>query len=217
MIAVENLSIRQGDFSLDGVSLELADGEYGVLMGRSGCGKTTILEAVCGLRPIAGGRILLGGRDVSVLPPAERGIGYVPQDGALFPDKPVWEQLAFSMQVRKMPQPQVDQRVRELARDLGIDHLLERLPAGLSGGETQRVALGRALAVKPRFLCMDEPLSALDEDILEEICQLFTQTIKKENVTALHITHSKAEAARLGDAVFHLAGGKLQKVRPEGA
>ena len=217
MIAVENLSIRQGDFSLDGVSLELVDGEYGVLMGRSGCGKTTILEAVCGLRPIAGGRILLGGRDVSVLPPAERGIGYVPQDGALFPDKPVWEQLAFSMQVRKMPQSHVDQRVRELARDLGIDHLLERLPAGLSGGETQRVALGRALAMKPRFLCMDEPLSALDEDILEEICQLFTQTIKKENVTALHITHSKAEAARLGDAVFHLAGGKLQKVRPEGA
>ena len=105
-------------------------------------------------------------------------------------------------------------RVRELAQDLGITHLLERLPVGLSGGERQRVALGRALAVKPRFLCMDEPLSALDEDILEEICELFTQTIKKENVTALHITHSKAEAARLGDTLFHLVGGQLQKVGP---
>ena len=214
MIAVDNLSIRQGDFLLDGVSLELSDGEYGVLMGRSGCGKTTVLEAICGLRPIIGGRILLGGRDVSVLPPAERGIGYVPQDGALFPDMPVWEQLAFSMLIRKIPKSQVEVRVRELAKDLGVTHLLERLPVGLSGGERQRVALGRALAVKPRFLCMDEPLSALDEDILEEICELFTQTIKKENVTALHITHSKAEAARLGDTLFHLVCGQLQKVGP---
>lgn len=216
MIAVEDLSIRQGEFSLNGIFMELADGEYGVLMGRSGCGKTTLLEAICGLRPITGGRILLGGREVSALAPAQRGIGYVPQDGALFPDMPVWEQLAFSMLVRKMPRAQVESRVRGLAEDLGIAHLLERLPVGLSGGETQRVALGRALAVKPRFLCMDEPLSALDEDILEEICELFTQTIKKENVTALHITHSKAEAARLGDGVFHLAGGKLNKVGAEG-
>ena len=111
-----------------------------------------------------------------------------------------------------MPQSEINERVSELAEDLGISSLLERLPDGLSGGETQRVALGRALSIKPRFLCMDEPLSALDEDILEEICELFTKTLKKENVTALHITHSKAEASRLGDVVFHLDAGMLKKV-----
>lgn len=212
MITIQNLSIRQGEFSLQDINLEIADGEYAVLMGRSGCGKTTILEAICGLRKIEQGRILLGGRDVTALPPAERGVGYVPQDGALFPGLKVWEQLAFSMTVRKMPQSEIDERVSELAEDLGISSLLERLPDGLSGGETQRVALGRALSIRPRFLCMDEPLGALDEDILEEICGLFIQTLKKENVTALHITHSKSEAERLSDIVFHLSGGELRKM-----
>jgi molybdate/tungstate transport system ATP-binding protein len=212
MITVEKLSIRQGDFELVDIGLELGEGEYGVLMGRSGCGKTTVLEAICGLRGIESGRILLGGQDVTHLPPADRGIGYVPQDGALFPGIKVWEQLAFSMLVRKLPQAEIESRVKELASNLGIKHLLQRFPDGLSGGETQRVALGRALSIKPRFLCMDEPLSALDEDILEEICELFTKTLKKENVTALHITHSKTEASRLGDVVFHLDGGMLKKV-----
>ena len=215
MITIQNLSIRQGEFSLQDINLEIADGEYAVLMGRSGCGKTTILEAICGLRKIEQGRILLGGRDVTALPPAERGVGYVPQDGARFPGLKVWEQLAFSMTVRKMPQSEIDERVSELAENLGISSLLERLPDGLSGGETQRVALGRALSIRPRFLCMDEPLGALDEDILEEICQLFKETVKKENVTALHITHSKSEAARLGDTVFHLSAGDLRRMEED--
>ncbi len=107
MIALENIELRQGSFELSDLSLELASGEYGVLMGRSGCGKTTLLEAVCGLRNIAGGRIILGGRDVTQLPPAERGVGYVPQDRALFPTMLVREQLAFALVLRALGQAEI--------------------------------------------------------------------------------------------------------------
>lgn len=210
MISIEKLSIRQGGFSLSEVTMHIPDGKYGVLMGPSGCGKTTIIEAICGLRKIEAGKILLGDTDVTNLPPGERGIGYVPQDGALFPDIPVWEQLGFSMLLRKKPTSEIKARVEELAAQLGILHLLGRKPEGLSGGETQRVALGRALSIRPSFLCLDEPLSALDEDNLEEIIQLFIQTIKMQNVTTLHITHSHPEAKRLGDVIFTLKDGKVQ-------
>lgn len=210
MISIENLCIQQGDFRLSGITMHLPDGQYGVLMGPSGCGKTTILEAICGLRMVESGKILLGDLDVTDLPPGERGIGYVPQDGALFPGIPVWEQLGFSLLLRKKPQEEVKARVEELAKQLGILHLLDRKPEGLSGGETQRVALGRALSIRPKFLCLDEPLSALDEDNLEEIIQLFIETTKMQNVTTLHITHSHSEAKRLGDVIFTLSGGKVQ-------
>ena len=210
MISIANLSIQQGDFRLQEITMEIEDGQYGVLMGPSGCGKTTVLEAICGLRKMESGTISLGDRNVTNLPPAQRGIGYVPQDGALFPRIPVWEQIGFSMLLRKLPLDQVRARVEELAKELGILNLLDRKPEGLSGGETQRVALGRALSIRPRFLCLDEPFSALDEDNLEEICQLFIQTIKMENVTTLHITHSKSEATRLGDVIFTLSAGKVQ-------
>ena len=158
MIALENIALRQGSFELSDLSLELASGEYGVLMGRSGCGKTTLLEAVCGLRNIAGGRIILGGRDVTQLPPAERGVGYVPQDRALFPTMLVREQLAFALVLRALGQAEIAGRVDELAELLGITGLLDRTPDKLSGGEAQRVALGRALAHAPAVLCLDEPL-----------------------------------------------------------
>jgi len=150
MIALENIALRQGSFELSDLSLELASGEYGVLMGRSGCGKTTLLEAVCGLRNIAGGRIILGGRDVTQLPPAERGVGYVPQDRALFPTMLVREQLAFALVLRALGQAEIAGRVDELAELLGITGLLDRTPDKLSGGEAQRVALGRALALYAR-------------------------------------------------------------------
>src|SRR5919201_5691867 len=168
MIAVENLTVRAGAFALEGVSFALDTGQYGVLMGRTGCGKTTLLEAVCGLKPVRGGRVRLLGRDVTDLPPADRGVGYVPQDLALFPTMTVREHLGFALEVRRWDPAEATRRVEELSAMLGLGPLLGRRPQGLSGGEAQRVALGRALSFRPRVLLLDEPLSALDDETRQE-------------------------------------------------
>ena len=211
MIAFENISLRQGSFELRDINFELDAGDYGVLMGRSGCGKTTVLEAVCGLRKISGGRIILGGRDVTQLPPAERGVGYVPQDRALFPTMLVREQLAFALVLRALGQAEIASRVDELAELLGITALLDRMPEKLSGGEAQRVALGRALAHRPSVLCLDEPLAALDEELHGEMCRLLERVHRETGVTILHITHSPSEAKRLAGCHFRLADGKVTR------
>ena len=209
MIRLENIHLRQGDFEFRELSLELAAAEYAVLMGRSGCGKTTLLEAVCGLRKIDGGKIILGDRDVTALPPAERGVGYVPQDRALFPTQPVRDQLAFALVLRSLGQAEITQRVEELAELLGLGYLLDRLPGKLSGGEAQRVALGRALSHRPSVLCLDEPLSALDEELHDEMCRLLERVHRETGVTVLHITHSPSEAKRLAGRHYRLANGKV--------
>ena len=209
MIRIEKLALRQGDFSLTGIDLEVPSGAYGALIGKSGCGKTTILEAICGLRTATNGHIHLGDNEVTSLKPGERGVGYVPQDGALFPNLSVAEQLAFALQIRKISPSLIAERVEALAEHLGIKHLLERMPDGLSGGERQRVALGRALSIRPRFLCLDEPLSALDDETHEEICELLLHAVKGEDVTVLHVTHNKREVERLADIVFRMTDGKL--------
>ena len=209
MIAVEKLCLKQGDFSLRDLNFELPEGAYGVLVGKSGCGKTTLLEAVCGLRPISNGRILLGGQDVTSFKPGERGVGYVPQDGALFPHLSVASQLAFSLVLRKTQPSLIAKRVEELSERLGISHLLDRMPDGLSGGERQRVALGRALSIRPKYLCLDEPLSALDEETHDEIYKLLLQSVKGTGVTVLHITHNKREVDNLADLVFRMNGSEL--------
>jgi molybdate/tungstate transport system ATP-binding protein len=209
MIAVEKLNLKQGDFSLSDITFELPEGAYCVLVGKSGCGKTTLLEAVCGLRPIASGRILLGGREVTSLKPGERGVGYVPQDGALFPHLSVARQLAFSLVLRKIQPAKIAKRVEELSERLGITHLMDRMPDDLSGGECQRVALGRALSIHPKYLCLDEPLSALDDETHDEIYGLLQQTVKGTDVTVLHVTHNKREVDSLADVVLRLKGNEL--------
>jgi ABC-type sugar transport system ATPase subunit len=212
MIAVQNLSVRAGRFALEGVSFEVATGQYAILMGRTGSGKTTILEAVCGLKRVLGGRILLLGRDVTHLKPAERGVGYVPQDLALFQTMTVRDHLALSLLIRKWDRRMVERRVGELAELLGIEGLLDRKPHGLSGGESQRVALGRALAYRPRILLLDEPLSALDDETREEMYTLLRVVQQQTQVTTLHVTHNGAEAKRLGDRLFVVRDGTLREV-----
>ena len=211
MIAVEGLTVRQGAFALTGVTFAVPAGPYGVLMGRTGCGKTTLLEAICGLRPVAAGRVLLHGRDVTRLKPAERGVGYVPQDRALFATMTVYEHLAFALEIRRWPRDAVEARVRELAALLGVGHLLGRRPHGLSGGEAQRVALGRALAMRPAVLLLDEPLSALDEETREGMIDLLRAVRAQAGVTVLHITHSRSEAQRLADRVLVLGDGAVRE------
>lgn len=210
MIECKGLTIEQGDFKLSGVDFKIEEGEYAVLMGQTGSGKTTILEAICGLRPIKLGSILLDGREISKLKPAEREIGYVPQDGALFSTMNVSQNLGFGLKIRKWPKKKQTERIKELADLLGITHLLNRKIDGLSGGEQQRVALGRALSFYPRVICLDEPLSALDEKTKEEMYQLLLKLKLELNITALHISHSKSEAVKLADKVLVVEEGVLK-------
>lgn len=212
MLAVQNLALQQGKFRLQDVSLAVPTGQYGVLMGSTGCGKSSILEAIAGLRSIAGGQILLGTENVTAWPAHRRGLGYVPQDGALFRTMTVYQHLAFGLWLRRSPKSFIHDRVHELATWLKIEHLLERRPIGLSGGETQRVALGRALAYAPPFLLLDEPLSALDEQTRESMVEVLDQLRQRRMVTVLHVTHNSAEAGRLGDVRFRLDQGVVQVV-----
>ena len=214
MITVDRIGLQAGSFRLADVSLTIPTGKYGVLMGRTGCGKTTILESVIGLRTVQSGQILLGDEDVTHLNPAVRGVGYVPQDGALFSRMTIREHLAFALVIRQVPKQQIDRRVNELAELLHITQLLKRRPKGLSGGERQRVALGRALSFQPRVLCLDEPLSALDSETRRQMCDLLRDVKEQTGVTTLHVTHNLDEAEQLADCLFRLVDGKIHTESP---
>jgi ABC-type sugar transport system ATPase subunit len=217
MIVVEAMAVQAGEFRLDDVCLRVPTGGYAVLMGKTGSGKTTILEAIIGLRNVTRGRIWLDDREVTHLKPAVRGIGYVPQDGALFSKMTVAEQMGLALVIRRVPEAVILQRVCELGELLGIAHLLHRKPRGLSGGERQRVALGRALSFRPRILCLDEPLSALDDETRRQMCDLLASIRAKTGVTTLHITHNLAEARILADCLFRLENGRIEAVELAGA
>lgn len=209
LIQVERLSLRQGNFVLNEVSLIIPTGKCGVLMGETGCGKTSFLEAIAGLRHIANGSILLGERDATLIPPGERGIGYVPQDAALFRTMTVYNHLAFALKLRGVSNVDVKARVAELAEWLKVGHLLHRRPAGLSGGEAQRVALGRALSFRPSYVLLDEPLSSLDENTRGLMIDLLNGLRKSGTVTVLHVTHYSVEADRLADVRFRMVDGRI--------
>jgi len=185
-------------------------------MGRTGSGKTTTLEAICGLRPAESGRIQLNGEDVTRLSPAARALGYVPQDRALFHSMSVRENLAFGLNVRRTDENVIAERIDQLAELLGIRALLDRRPQHLSGGEAQRVALGRALAIEPRVLCLDEPLSALDDDTRDDMHELLRSIHQRTRATILHVTHHVADAQKLADKLLVLRNGRVEESNPRG-
>lgn len=209
MIAVEHIAIRQGAFALRDVTFTVPAGRYAVLMGRTGTGKTTLLEAIAGLRPVQEGRVTLSGVDVTRAKAAVRNIGYVPQDVALFTSMTVRDNIGFALHVRRWPRDRMTERVNELAELLGLTGLLDRTTQGLSGGEAQRVALGRALAFRPPVLLLDEPLSALDDATRGEMAALLGSVRRHTSVTVLHVTHNAADADRLADMVFRLESGRV--------
>lgn len=209
MIELRNVTIQAGVFRLENISFQIQTGEYAVLMGRTGLGKTTILEAICGLRRIQSGQISLHQVDVSDWHPGDRRVGYVPQDLALFPNMNVAEHLAFALRLRKRSSKEIRERVAELAEKLSITRLLKRSIIGLSGGEKQRVAIGRAVSFHPSALLLDEPLSALDEKTRLEMHELLNQITSESNMTTLHITHNESEAVALADRRLALEAGQI--------
>jgi ABC-type sugar transport system ATPase subunit len=209
MIELRDVTIKVGKFTLERISFRVESGRYAVLMGRTGQGKTTILESICGLKPTVSGQIMVRNADVASWTPGEREIGYVPQDLALFPTLTVQQHLEFALRLRRAAPKQIAERVAELSEVLGISKLLQRRVQGLSGGESQRVALGRALSFRPSVLLLDEPLSALDDATRQEMHALLRRVKESTGVTTLHVTHSESDAEALADQRLILSDGKI--------
>ncbi len=212
MIELRDVTIRAGQFALERISFRIESGEYAVLMGRTGLGKTTILEAISGLRSMVSGTVLIRETNVSDWSPGDRQIGYVPQDLALFPSLTVQQHLEFALRLRKATPQSIADRVAELSDVLGITSLLGRRIQGLSGGECQRVALGRALSFRPSVLLLDEPLSALDEKTRREMHSLLRRVKESTGVTTLHVTHNQEDSDALADRRLVLEEGRVRNL-----
>ena len=198
-------------YAVNHVSLTVEDGEFVALVGPSGCGKTTTLNLVAGLIPMSGGDIVIGDRVVNDLDPKDRDIAMVFQNYALYPNKSVYQNLAFPLQMRKMSKSEIDSKVQAAAKVLDITHLLARKPRELSGGQQQRVALGRALVRDPRVFLMDEPLSNLDAKLRVQMrteIKRFHQDLK---ATIIYVTHDQLEAVTMADKMAVMNGGYLQQ------
>jgi len=206
------VTIRAGAFVVDNINLVVPAGEYFILMGHTGAGKSLLMKAVCGVQPVARGQILIADRDVTQLDPRVRRIGYVPQDSGLFPHLNVRQNIGFALDLIGLDARQAAARVEALAVEIGIVALLKRRVISLSGGERQKVSLARALAREPRLLLLDEPVSALDEAARDEICALLQRVHQEHHLTAIHICHNRAEAARLGNRVGLMNNGRLVSV-----
>lgn len=197
---------------LRGVDIDVAAGECLVLLGPSGCGKTTLLRLVAGLEKADAGRILIGERSVDDVPPAERDVAMVFQNYALYPHLTAFENVAFPLRARRLPDTQIEPRVREAARRVEIEALLDRRPAQLSGGQQQRVAVARALVRNPAVLLMDEPLSNLDAKLRYQTRTELKRLQQELGTTTLYVTHDQAEAMTLGHRVALLRDGAVEQV-----
>jgi ABC-type sugar transport system ATPase subunit len=214
MIRTEEISFRIGTFQLQRLSIDIAKGEYFILLGPPGSGKTIFLECLCGLKKIDSGRIYIDGHQVTNLEPRARGIGYVPQDYALFPHLSVEQNIAFGLRVRGYNNKDIQTKIAETADLLDIRQLLSRRIHGLSGGEKQRVALARALVLQPKILLLDEPVCALDEVTRQEVCAQLLGIQRRLGLTTIHVSHNLEEAFTVADRAAILNEGILQQVGP---
>jgi len=198
--------------AVDALDLDIKDGEFMVLVGPSGSGKTTALRMLAGLEPLDGGRVEIGDRDVTWVPPKDRDIAMVFQNYALYPQKTVAENMGFALKMARVPRPERERRVREAARLLDLnDELLARKPKALSGGQRQRVAMGRAIVREPQVFLMDEPLSNLDAKLRVQTRSQIAELQRRLGITTVYVTHDQVEAMTMGNRVAVLAGGQLQQ------
>ncbi|MDM8085915.1 ABC transporter ATP-binding protein [Cellulomonas cellasea] len=218
-LMIDALSVRYGDprrggatTAVDGVTLEVQRGEVLALLGPSGCGKSSVLRAVAGLEPLAGGVVSWDGADLAGVPVHHRGFGLMFQDGQLFPHRDVAGNVEFGLRMARAPRAQRRARVAELLDVVGLAGYGSRPVATLSGGERQRVALARALAPQPRLLLLDEPLSALDRALRERLADDLRSALTATGTTALFVTHDHDEAATVGDRVAVMSAGRLLQV-----
>jgi ABC-type sugar transport system ATPase subunit len=214
-LSIRNLTKRYGNLTaLENFSLEIDSGEFMVLLGPSGCGKTTVLRCIAGLTDISSGEIYIGDEIVNKLPPKDRDVAMVFQNYSLYPHMNVYDNIAFPLKMRKTDKNQINDRVQEIASLLNINNLLKRRPKEISGGQMQRVALGRALVREPKVFLMDEPLSNLDAKLRTEMRIEIKKLQKKVAITTLYITHDQAEAMSMADNVAIMEAGKMLQLGP---
>jgi molybdate/tungstate transport system ATP-binding protein len=211
MIQIDRLSVLLKGFALHDISLSVENGEFFTLLGPTGAGKTLILETIAGLVKPSGGKIRIGGKDVTHFPPEKRGVGIVYQDHALFPHLNVRDNISFGLRYHIQSCKPGTPSFRTLVEHLGLTHLLERSVINLSGGEKQRVALARAMAIDPAVLLLDEPLSSLDPNFREEIRRLLKDLHKEMGITILMVTHDFSEAHYLAQRVAVLNAGRMEQ------
>ena len=203
-----------GFVAVDDLSLRIEDGEFMIFVGPSGCGKTTALRMIAGLEQATSGDIRIGGRPVGHLDPQDRDVAMVFQNYALYPHKSVGENVGFPLRMRGMAKAEIDARVAEVAKMLGIEALLGRKPRDLSGGQRQRVAMGRAIIRHPQAFLMDEPLSNLDAKLRIQMRVELVRLHRRLGVTTIYVTHDQTEAMTLGQRVTVLNKGRIQQVAP---
>ncbi|UUX91597.1 ATP-binding cassette domain-containing protein [Methanoplanus endosymbiosus] len=212
MLKLDNISKNLGEFRIDNASLDVIKGEYMVIIGPTGAGKTILLETVAGIYPPDSGRVIMGGRDITDAQPKDRNIAMVYQDFVLFPHLTVEANIGFGLKSRKVPRPEIEKKVRDIASVMGIDHLLHRYPGTLSGGEKQRTAICRAILMEPDILLLDEPLSALDTQTRENLRGELKKLHKMFNTTFIHITHNYEEVFSLADRVVIMNEGNILQI-----
>src|SRR5215831_9202750 len=196
------------------INLEIPDKEFVVFVGPSGCGKTTTLRMIAGLEEASEGTIMIGDRIVNDIPPKDRNIAMVFQNYALYPHMNVYKNMAFGLKLRRTPRPEIDRRVREAARILGIEELLDRKPRQLSGGQRQRVAVGRAIVRQPEVFLFDEPLSNLDAKLRVQMRAELIKLHYQLEATMIYVTHDQVEAMTMGDRIVIMNNGFIQQVGP---
>ncbi|MFD6142515.1 ABC transporter ATP-binding protein [Promicromonospora sp. NPDC060271] len=216
-LEIRDVTVRYGSSTaVDGVSLAVAPGEVVVLLGPSGCGKSSLLRAVAGLEPLAGGSVRYGGEDLAGVPVHRRRFGLMFQEGQLFPHRDVRRNVGYGLETQDLTRAERDERVTALLDLVGLAGYERRAVPTLSGGEQQRVALARALAPRPRLLLLDEPLSALDRQLRERLAGEVRSALVETGTTAVFVTHDHAEAAAVADRIGVMDRGRLLQVAAPG-